>query len=480
MNINKIEIKLEKKDEKSSFSGVGILKALVFLLFSFSCFTGTPQNDSTYSFLVAGHAYGAHAGTNNGLHPPFLKKLTENHDSVIALFLTGDIVNQSTTASWNQVEKELSTLGLKSYFVMGNHDNNSVGHAVFAKKHGGTYYSFIHKNELFVILNSTESDRSISKNQLDFLDNLISNTDAKWERAFIFFHEVIWNSNYKYKSVHSNSRSRYNQMVIISNFWNEVYPRLNIHYDKKFFLFAGDVGGNTDAIAAFCDRWENVTLLSSGMGEVKDENYLKVNVLPDTVTFQLIPLNEGIKMKPVTWYNIPEKPDSITGPATVFPLQSGVGYYVSPVFNATSYRWNVTDGIFGESDSTQIKLRFNSDFKTGKVSVTAINNGFGESEPVILEIQSEDNTSVELNPAETKIKILQEQFSILLNFYSDQSQKVTVVIFDQRGRTVFNKGFLLYSGFSSKSINKNLLGKGLSIVTIKTENELITKKIMLF
>jgi len=322
MNINKIEIRLEKKDEKSSFSGVGILKALAFLLFSFSCFTGTPQNDSTYSFLVAGHAYGAHAGTNNGLHPPFLKKLTENHDSVMALFLTGDIVKQSTTASWNQVEKELSTLGIKSYYVMGNHDNNSVGHAVFAKKHAGAYYSLIYKNELYVILNSTESDRSISKKQLDFLDNLISNTDTKWERAFIFFHEVIWNSNIKYKSVRSNSRSRYNQIANISNFWNEVYPKLTALKGKEFFLFAGDVGGNTDAIAASYDQWENVTLLSSGMGEVKDENYLKVNVLPDTVTFQLIPLNDGINMKPITWYNIPEKPDSIFGPLTIFPLQS--------------------------------------------------------------------------------------------------------------------------------------------------------------
>lgn len=459
---------------------IKILKLFALLLFTFFAIHSKSQTNSNYSFFVAGHAYGAHAGVNIGLHPPFLKKLTENHDSVMALFLTGDIVNQSTTASWTQVEKELSGLGLNSYYVMGNHDNNSLGISVFKKKHGGDYYSFEYKSELYIILNSTESDRSISATQLKFLDNVFANTDAHWERAFIFFHEVIWNSNVKYKLVKSNNRSRYDQLVNISNFWNEVYPRLNAQKGKEFFLFAGDVGGNTDAVAASYDQWENVTLLSSGMGEVKDENYLKVNILPDTVTFQLVPLNDGIEMKPISWYNIPEKPDSIIGPTTVLPWQSGVNYQISPIFNATSYRWNLSRGIFGNSDSSKINLHFDDQFEAGNISVTAINKGYGESEVVELEIRSEDNTFAALNHIETKIEILQEQNTILLNFYSVQSQKVPVMFYDQWGRVVFKAVFLLNSGFNSKSINKNALGKGLMIVAIQTENEMITKKIMLF
>jgi hypothetical protein len=479
---NKIKEADSKESKKFVFiTGFGVVKMLTLLLFTFCFFHSESQSDSTYSFLVAGHAYGAHAGTNIGLHPPFLNKLTENADSsIIAIFLTGDIVNQSTSASWNQVELELSKLGLKSYYVMGNHDNNTLGHAVFKKKHSGDYYSFVYKNELFIILNSTESDRSISKTQLQFLDNLFSNTDAHWERAFIFFHEIIWNSNIKYKLVKSNSRSRYDQLVNISNFWNEVYPRLTSQPEKKFYLFAGDVGGNTDAIAASYDHWENVTLLSSGMGEVKDENFLKVNVLPDTVTFQLIPLNNGIEMKPVTWYNIPEKPDSIFGPVTVFPTQSEVGYQVSPVFNATGYKWNLSSGIYGSSDSSQIILQFGAQFESGKISVAAVNNGFGESEPAELEIRSENNTFAELKPVKTEIEIFQVQNSLFLNFNSVQSRKVTLMIYDQLGRAVFNEVFMLNSGFSSKSIQNNVLGKGLLIISIQTENKLITSKIILY
>lgn len=480
MKFIKTEVIIKKQDNIILPEVFKLLKLVTILLLSFCYYTGKSQTDSIFSFFVAGHAYGAHTGINIGLHPPFIKKLDENHDSVMGLFLTGDIVNQSTNESWKQVELELSAFGFKSFYVMGNHDNNPVGHAVFNKKHGGVFYSFNFKNELFIILNSTESDRSISQAQLKYLDDLLSSTNETTKRVFIFFHEVIWNSNIKYKLVKSNSRSRYDQMVKVSNFWSEVYPRLTAKYDKKFFLFAGDVGGNTDAIAALYDRWENVTLISSGMGEVKDENYIKVNVLPDTVTFQLIPLNEGIEMKPITWYNIPEKPDSIIGPDLIQPAQSGVIYRVSPVFNAVNYRWNLSSGIIGKSDSSQITLQFDDQFKTGAISVTAVNIGFGESEPTELKIKTEDNTFVETTSGISKIEILQGQNYIVMNFISAQYQKVTVKIFDCLGRLVFNEIVSLESGFSSKSINKNVFEEGLFIATFKTENELVTKKIMLF
>ncbi len=286
------------------------------MLATITGFSGNAQSDSTYSIIVAGHAYGAHAGTNIGLHLPFLEKLKSNIDSTVKyIFLTGDIVNHSTTESWQQVATELSEFDANSCYVMGNHGNNSVGHQVFQEKHGGTYYNFNYGNEMFIVLNSTESDRSISPAQLVFLDEALKSANAVQNRIFIFFHEIIWNSNEKYKLVRSNSRSRYDQMIYHSNFWDEMFPMLTAYPEKEFYLIAGDVGGNPDAIAAFYDKWENVTLLSSGMGEVMDENYLKVDISSDTVKFKLIPLDDGVEMNSIKWYNVPEKPDSIVGPA---------------------------------------------------------------------------------------------------------------------------------------------------------------------
>jgi hypothetical protein len=464
--------------ENKNILNIWLMSLLVISVLIFFYENAKSQPVSNYSFYVAGHAYGAHAGKNIGFHPPFLSKLNENKDSsVFALFLTGDIVNQSSSASWDQVEKELAELNLNSYYVMGNHDNNLIGYEVFKKKHGSAYYYFIYKNELYVVLNSTESDRSISPAQLKFLDDIFANTDANWERAFVFFHEVIWNSNEKYKLVRSNSRSRYAQIASFSNFWNEVYPRLTAQTEKQFYLFAGDVGGNTDAIAASYDRWENVTLVSSGMGEVIDENYLKVVVLPDTITFELIALNDSVELKPITWYNIPEKPDSIFGPTNVTPSKTNYTYFVEPVQNATSYKWNFSEGISGNSDSSFIILHFDEHFQNGKISVTAIRDGFGESVPEEIKVFANNSTRIFENRNEMMFEIQQNQNNLLLKFYSNQPQNAVIAVYDLFGRTVYKSAFFVNTGYCLKWMESNNFEvKGLVIIELQIGNKRVTKK----
>jgi len=456
------------------------LRFLFYLLCIFVWNVSIAQSDSEYSILVAGHAYGAHAGKNIGLHPPFLDKLRTNADNkVAALFLTGDIVNISTSASWAQVETELSGLGLTSYYVMGNHDDNSIGHAVFQKKHGGAYYSATIQNELYIVLNSTESDRSISQAQLKFLDGVLKNAVSSQKRILIFFHEIIWNSHEKYRLVRSNSRSRYEYMINISNFWNQVFPVLTAYPEKKFYLIAGDVGGNPDAIAASYDRWENVTLISSGMGEVPDENYLKVDILPDTVKFTLIPLNPGVVMNPLPWYNIPEKPDQISGPAIVFTSVSATKYEVSPVGNATAYHWTLSNGISGSSDSATIHVNFDTDFQTGKISVSAINDGFGESEPSDLEVHAE-NTIVSEKETGSGFRIFQNHESIQLVIGSEKTRNARLKIFDQMGRIHYVSDFILNSGQNSKVIPVDWQGHGLCLIELTVGDKRLTKKIIIY
>ena len=311
------------------------------------------------------------------------------------------------------------------------------------------------------------------------MDEIFANSDAHWERAFVFFHEVIWNSNEKYKLVRSNSRSRYDQIETISNFWYEVFPRLTAFPEKQFYLFAGDVGGNTEAIAAFYDRWENVTLLSSGMGEVFDENYLKAMVLPDTVTFELIALNDSVKMKPISWYNIPEKPDSIFGPTTVSTSQTDFSYFVEPVQNTTSYKWNLSDGISGSSDSSFIKLSFDENFQTGKISVSTVNDGFGESEPEELQVIASNSNYAFEKQNEIYFDIQQNQNNLLLKFHSTQTQNAVITVYDFFGRTVYKSAFFVNPGYCSKSIeNNNFEFTGLVIIELLIENKRFIKKLV--
>ena len=453
--------------------------ALIVILFIWISIQG--QVNSGYSILVAGHAYGAHAGTNIGLHQPLMDKLHERTDaSTAALFLTGDIVNTSTTASWAQVAKELSDLGYPSYYVMGNHDSNSTGKAIFKEKHGGAYYSFTIENELFVVLNSTESDRSISPVQLQFLSDVLQNAATSNQRVFIFFHEVIWNSHEKYRLVRSNSRSRYDLIKNASNFWQKVYPALRAYPQKNFYLFAGDVGGNPDAIAAFYDRWENVTLFASGMGEVRDENFLEVSILPDTVSFKLIPLKEEVKMKSIAWYNVPQKPQSIEGPVKVSSSELPIKFEVFPVFNATSYRWILNDGMSGSSDSAAIDLQFDSNFQTGKLMVSAFNDGFGESEPLTLNIQSSDYTAVGENEVNQGLTVLQNQQSMQIVYHSEKITNGWIRINNLSGSLIYSDQFLLHEGMNTKVVDKDLTGKGLLLIELSFENKRFSQKMVLY
>lgn len=456
-------------------------RLLLFLIVLHSWISTQGQEPGSYSILVAGHAYGAHAGTNIGLHPPFLNKLVENKDTVAEmLFLTGDIVNRSTTASWAQVEKELSELGMKSCYVMGNHDNNTIGYGVFNAKHGGAYYSLTLYDDLYIVLNSTESDRSISNTQLSFLSNTLKNALSSNKRVFVFFHEVLWNSHDKYRFVRSNSRSRYNEIKSISNFWSEVVPILDSYPERKFYLFAGDVGGNPDAIAASYDRWGQMTLISSGMGEVPDENYLKMDINPDTVLFTLKPLKSEVDMKPITWYNIPLKPQKIDGPAVVESPALAVRYLASPVFNATSYRWSLSNGITGRSDSASADLAFVNDFQTGQIMVRAVNDGFGESEPIILDVKSYSYTPVsEINAGNT-LSISQSSGEMLVRFSSSDKINARLKVYNSVGKLLYNHPLMLKSGLNSHSIHKQLLGKGLVIVECSFENKRLNHKIVLY
>ena len=455
--------------------------SLTLLLSLFIWISIQGQVNSGYSILVAGHAYGAHAGPNIGLHPPFVNKLNERTDtSVAAIFLTGDIVNVSNSASWAKVEHELADLQLPAYYVMGNHDSNSTGLAVFMKKHGGAYYSFTIQNELYIVLNSTEFDRSISPVQLQFLDSVLQNAASPNRRVFIFFHEVIWNSHEKYRLVRSNDRSKYDLIKNVSNFWQKVYPILTAYPEKNFYLFAGDVGGRPDAVAAFYDRWENVSLMASGMGEVRDENYLEVRILPDTVTFELISLNNAVEMKPIAWYNVPEKPRSIEGPMKVNLSESAIKYEVSPIFNATSYRWDFSNGIAGSSDSAAIELHFDSNFQSGQIMVSAVNDGFGESEPLTLEVQSSDYTAVAVKKVNPGLKVLQNQQSMQIVYQSEKRINGQIRIYNLSGSLLYENECFLHEGLNIKVVDKDLTGKGLLLIELSVGHKRLIQKTILY
>jgi hypothetical protein len=440
------------------------------------------QSEVNYFFIVAGHTYGAHARNTLGLHPPFMKKLTSDKDSsIFALFLTGDLVNQSTQASWDQVKTDLASLAIPSYYIMGNHDINRYGYAAFNEKHGGTFYSFYHQRDLFIILNSTKKDRSISSDQIDFLKGVLTSTGNDTKRVFIFFHELLWNSDIKYKGMMSNSRSRYDQMISYSNFWGDIFPTLNTDQKRKYYLMAGDVGGNTDAVSAFYDTRENVTFVASGMGEVADENYLKVDVSVDTVQFAFIPLSDTITMHPVQFYNVPVKPDNIVGPEEIVPGSIDITYQTVEIFNATSYRWKLPKGVSGTSIGNSIQVDFSSDYKYDTIKVYAVNNRYGESDPFELPVKAEGYNSVPVNGANPLFEmiIIPNCGEITIQIKNKERQSMNLFIFDLQGKCLYSERFLMPEGISNRKLDLYPIDPGTYLLQLSSGNFCHVEKIQI-
>ena len=122
-----------------------------------------------------------------------------------------------------------------------------------------------------------------------------------WERVFVFFHEVLWLGSERYDGLQANFGD--DPAYRKTRFWSEVYPVFEGHPDTDVYVLAGDVGGRPGAIPAFFDRVGNVTLVASGMGEVEDENFLRVEVTPGAVTMTAVPLQAGKPIRPVEWFN---------------------------------------------------------------------------------------------------------------------------------------------------------------------------------
>ena len=82
-----------------------------------------------------------------------------------------------------------------------------------------------------------------------------------------------------------------------------IFIRLLSRPDINFFIISGDLGGQPNAIPAFYDKQENVTLIGTGMGEVIDENFIIATIKESAIHFEVVPLSEEGIQHPLEYYN---------------------------------------------------------------------------------------------------------------------------------------------------------------------------------
>jgi len=261
-----------------------------FILFFALHFVVYPQDDILYSFFVAGHTYGKPGVNNVGVHPPFKAKFNyiQSRTEIQFGVFTGDIVITGTVQNWDEIDEDVEELGLPVYFAVGNHDMSN--RPLYESRYGITYYSFIHENDLIIVLDPNIDNWNISGEQLVFLEDVIDQNNLDVENIFVFFHQILWRENDNiYQDIIPNSFSGRADTI---NFWSEVEPLFN-NLPNEVFMFCGDLGAGSWSSNVMYDAYDNISFIGSGMGDVNGENFIVVNVLNDkTVNYDLICLSD--------------------------------------------------------------------------------------------------------------------------------------------------------------------------------------------
>jgi hypothetical protein len=157
-------------------------------------------------------------------------------------------------AEWDEMDEMLNTLGMPFFRTPGNHDiANKTAQQVYRERHGATYYSFVYKNVLFLVLDSEDppreapegireklgeynrlqtedpakakemlaefmSDEAVvaglskpvefSKPQMDWIEKSLANhSEVRW--TFLFLHEPAWeNPSDSFKAIQKLLKDR--------------------------------------------------------------------------------------------------------------------------------------------------------------------------------------------------------------------------------------------------------------------------------
>jgi hypothetical protein len=258
------------------------------------------QKSNPYRFLVAGHVYGSPVIKTLGLHPPFVADFDyiKGHEDLKFGVFTGDIVYYSRDNYWDAVDADIEKLGIPIHFAAGNHDE---GHkSPYKERYGKTYYSFEQEQDLFIVLNPGLNGWNIQNEQLAFLKNILQKSH-QYHHIFLFFHHVLWWSpDNKYHKWGPNSLDGRGPKI---NFWSEIMPLLQ-SLKQPVYCFAGDVGANHTTLPFFAAKEQNVHFLASGMGNLKEDNYLIINIKQDkTIAIELRNLQTKSSQTIEKWWN---------------------------------------------------------------------------------------------------------------------------------------------------------------------------------
>ncbi len=152
------------------------------------------NNPDNFQFAIVGDNTGGH---RQGVFGKGIEKINQLYPEFV--MSVGDLIegytkdNSVIDQEWKEFDGILDSLATRFFYVAGNHDySNDVMAKQWKERYGKSYYHFIYKNVLFLIVNSNDGDGVLlGKDQIGFLKEAIAqNTNVRW--TMIFMHHPLW------------------------------------------------------------------------------------------------------------------------------------------------------------------------------------------------------------------------------------------------------------------------------------------------
>jgi UDP-2,3-diacylglucosamine pyrophosphatase LpxH len=177
----------------------------------------------------------------------------------------GDLIDGYTTdpnvwdAQWNEFDGIIDRLGMRFFYVPGNHDiSNELLLEEWVKRRGDPYYHFVYKNVLFLVVHTEDGPgvtSGISDEQNVYFERVLAaNPDVRW--TFIFKHRPLWNYEDKlgFERIESALDGR-NYTLFSGHHHHYFHTR---HNSMKHYIL-GTTGGGSDLRGWQFGEFEHIT-----------------------------------------------------------------------------------------------------------------------------------------------------------------------------------------------------------------------------
>lgn len=265
---------------------------------------GLSAADTSYSFLLIGHAYGS---PNNPSSKSPASTLIKNLDHINELkpeliFFLGDMVRVATEEQFDNLERFLlSKMQYPALNTPGNHDLSD--REFYESKFGKTFQSFQIGSEYFILLNTgvggetSDEQREFIKNKIELVRN-----SSDIQNLILLSHRLYWMADpeleplqiiINIKTITEEDKSLYSFMLSVTR---------DLENINTYFI-AGDIGA-FGAPTLFFHRLENenITFLATGLGETEDDAIIAAKVDEGEITFQAISIT-GKKLQSLEYYS---------------------------------------------------------------------------------------------------------------------------------------------------------------------------------